>query len=239
MDRTKQGPGRRGRREEDRRGISDPSKREKELNSWVPKTVVGRKVKDGEIASLDVLFDAGYKILEPEVVDFLLADLQEKLVEFKKTTRVTRSGRVFSYRATVLIGDQNRFIGLSTGKDKERYPALRKAAKNAKIAITRINKGCGSWECGCNENHSVPFKVNGKSSSVRVELIPAPKGTGLVVGDNIKDVLKFVGIRDVWCKTFGNTGSKLDFVKAAIDALNKTVSLKYSDDISAKLGGRR
>lgn len=213
------------------------SKKEKQLNDWVPKTLLGKKIKEGQIGSLEQVFLAGDKFWEPEIVDFLLSDLEEKLIEFRKTTRVTRSGRVFSYRAAVLVGDKQKFVGLGTGKDKERYPAVRKATKNAKLALIKVQKSCGSWECGCSENHSVPFKVNGKSSSVRVIFFPAPKGTGLVVGDNIKDVLRFVGIKDVWCKTFGNTASKLDFVKAAINALEKTSQMRYSKDFSAKLGG--
>lgn len=219
--------------------LSKDLKKEKRLSDWVPKTTSGRKTRNGEIASLDQYLSLGNKILEPEVVDNLLSDLQEELIEFTKTTRVTRSGRVFSFRATVLVGDGESYIGVGTGKDKERFPAMRKAAKNARLSIQKISKGCASWECGCSEPHSVPFRVEGKSSSVRVVLMPAPKGTGLVVGNNIKKTLEFVGIKDVWCKTFGNTASKLDFIKASIDALSKTRKMKYSDDIAAKIGGKQ
>jgi len=102
-----------------------------------------------------------------------------------------------------------------------------------------VLRSCGSWECRCSENHSVPFKVIGKSSSVRVKLLPAPKGIGLVAGDNIKEVLKFAGIKDVWSKTKGNTGSTLDFVSAAIDALAATNNVRLSNDISQKLEAKR
>jgi len=153
----------------------------------------------------------------------------------KKTTRVTRSGRNFSFRASVLVGDNNGYVGIGTGKDTERFPAIRKATKNAKLSLVKVKRGCGSWECTCHSEHSLPFKVEGKSSSVRVILIPAPKGTGLVVGDHIKEVLKFSGVKDVWSKTFGNTSTKLDFVHAAIDALANTTKYKISHDIETKI----
>lgn len=237
MENKQKSFGKKGRRGE-KKDFSSDGRKEKELAAWVPKTVLGKKIKDGEIASIEQAFLAGNRILEPEAVDFLLHDLGEQLIEFNKTTRVTRSGRVFSFRATVLVGDKQKYIGIGTGKDKERFPALRKAAKNAKLALIKVNKGCGSWECGCTENHSVPFRVKGKSASVRVILIPAPKGTGLVVGDNIKEVLRFAGVKDAWCKTFGNTASKLDFVKAAIDALSNTGKMRVSNDFETKLGER-
>lgn len=240
MDRTKKIPGLIGKKTGGALAESTflDQKKEKQLNDWTPKTIAGKKVKNSEISSLDQFFSLGLKILEPEIADVLLPDLKEELIEFKKTTRVTRSGRVFSFRATVLVGDGRNYIGVGTGKDKERFPAVRKAAKNAKLAISKVSKGCGSWECGCSEHHSVPFRVTGKSSSVKVVLFPSPKGTGLVVGNRIKQVLMFAGIKDVWSKTFGNTASRLDFVKAAIDALSKTQQAKYSDDIAKKIGGK-
>ncbi len=58
----------------------------------------------------------------------------------------------------------------------------------------------------------------------------------MVVGDKIKEVMKFVGIKDIWSKTEGNTRTTLDFVTAAIDALHSTNKVRVSDDIAQKLG---
>ncbi len=209
--------------------------KKKTLNNWVPTTEVGKTVKKGEIASLDQLFSMNLKVFEPEIVDYLISDMSEKLIDFKKTTRVTRSGRSFSFRAGILVGDGLSFVGLGTGKDRERYPAIRKATNSAKLSMVKVLKGCGSWQCTCSTEHSLPFKVEGASSSVRVILFPAPKGTGLVAGDNIKDVLRFAGLKDVWSKTFGNTRSKLDFVQATVDALANTTKFKVSPEIEEKI----
>ncbi len=216
-------------RKKGRGKLEKEAERERALAGWVPVTETGKVVRNEEITSLDEIFDKNLKILEPEIVDYLIAELEENVIDFKKTAKVRRAGRQFSFRASVLIGDKNSYVGLGTAKDKERWPAIRKATKNAKLNLVKIKKGCGSWECTCGTGHSVPFKVEGKSSSVRVILLPAPKGTGLVVGDNIKDVFRFVGITDVWSKTYGNTGSKLDFVKAAIDALANTTKIKTGE----------
>lgn len=229
---------RRGKRQLDEAELALERKaaREKTLANWVPKTTVGKLVRNGEIGAIEQLLERNLPIMEPEVVDTLLPDADERLVDLSRTTKVRASGRAYSYRASILVGDKNAYIGIGTGKDKERFPAVKKAAKNAKLNLVKVHKGCGSWECGCGTAHSVPFKVVGKAGSVRVMLLPAPKGTGLVVGDNIKDVMTFAGIKDVWCKTFGSTDTKLNFVRAAIDALTQTTRMHVSNDIKKAVG---
>ena len=123
---------------------------------------------------------------------------------------------------------------MGTAKDKEKWPAIKKATNKAKLSLVRVRKGCGSWECTCGMPHSIPFQVKGKCASVRITLKPAPKGVGLVAGDNIKQVLEFVGIKDVWSETRGSTATKLNFVRATIDALSKTTGMKASEEMMKK-----
>ncbi len=68
----------------------------------------------------------------------------------------------------------------------------------------------------------MPFKVQGKAGSVRVILMPAPQGTGLVVARELKKILNLAGIKDVRSKTFGKKRTTFNLVKACIDALKKT-----------------
>jgi small subunit ribosomal protein S5 len=210
-------------------------KKEEQAAGWVPKTELGKRVLAGEITSLEQVFEAKQPVLEPEIVDYL-SQLEEKMIEFKKTTRVVRAGRKFSFRVAVLVGNRNGLVGLGTAKDTEKWPAVEKATRKAKLNLVRVRRGCGSWECPCGTGHSVPFKVTGKNASVRVTFLPAPKGTGLVAGDAIKDVLEFAGVKDVWANVKGATDTRLNFVRAAIDALEKTTKMKASDVIERKAG---
>lgn len=198
--------------------------------NWVPKTKLGKLVMEGKITNLDEIFNGKMKIMEPEIVDSL-ASLNEKTVDTTKTARVVRAGRKFAFRVAVLVGNKNGYVGLGLGKDKERLSALRKASRKARLNLVRVKSGCGSWECTCGTNHSVPFRVEGECSSVKVKLMPAPRGVGLVVGDKIKDVIAYAGIKDVWGKTKGDSRTSLNYVTAAIDALSKTTKLKVSPDI--------
>ena len=87
-----------------------------------------------------------------------------------------------------------------------------------------VKLGCGSWECRCNKPHSIPFKVKGKGGSVSLELIPAPRGLGLVAGQNIKGLLKLAGLVDIWTKSFGSTNTMSSTTKAIFNALRSTYS---------------
>ena len=103
-----------------------------------------------------------------------------------------------NFRVIVAVGNKDGYVGLGQGKAKEVGPAIRKAVDNAKYNIIKVRRGCGDWGCVCGREHTVPFKVTGKTSSVSVTLMPAPAGVGLVVGDVGKTILKLAGIHDVW-----------------------------------------
>ena len=208
-------------------------KREAELAKWVPKTELGKKVLAGTITSMDEIVKGNKPVLEAEIIDYLMP-MEEKMIELKKTTRVVRAGRKFSFRVSVLVGNKNGFVGVGTAKDLEKWPAVRKATRKAKLNLVKVRRGCGSWECTCGTGHSVPFKVSGKNASVRISFLPAPKGTGRVAGEAVKDVLKFAGVNDVWTKVAGATDTRLNFVKAAINALEQTNKMKVSEEIEKK-----
>ncbi|RLG73338.1 MAG: 30S ribosomal protein S5, partial [Thermoprotei archaeon] len=161
-------------------------------------------------------------LLEPEIVDYLLPDLVYERIDVNLVQKVTDAGRVSRFRVVVVVGNGDGFVGIGSGKARQYLVALQKAIRNAKLNITPVRRGCGSWECACGEPHSVPFVVSGKAGSVRIILKPAPKGTGLVAGDVAKKVLSMAGIKDVWTQTFGETRTTYNFAMAVLDALKNT-----------------
>ena len=189
------------------------------LDEWVPKTHLGRLVKEGHINSLEEIITNNYKIREPEIVDMLFPDLRQDVVDVTLVQRQSDSGQQKSFRITVVVGNGEGAIGIGMGKASEFVPAVRAAEARAKLNITLFRRGCGSWECRCGDPHSIPFEVNGSSGSVEVKLRPAPKGTGLVTADVAKIVLRIAGLKDVWSFTKGRTRSSANFAKAVVNAL--------------------
>jgi len=186
---------------------------------WTPRTRLGKLVVDGQITSMDEAIESGLPIREANIVDMLLPGMEEDVLDINMVQRMTDSGRRVKFRATVIIGNGDGFVGLGQAKDVQVGPAIRKAIDNAKINIVRVKRGCGSWECGCGLEHTVPYEVRGKAGSVTVELKPAPRGLGLAAGDTARKVLEKAGIKDVWTRTEGTTRTTLNFAKATFNAL--------------------
>jgi small subunit ribosomal protein S5 len=204
------------RRRAPRRAEVDP------LNEWVPKTKLGRLVKEGHINSIEEILQNNYRIREPEIVDALFPELRQEVVDVSMVQRQSDSGQQKSFRLTVIVGNGEGVLGIGIGKAPEFVPAVRAAEARAKLNITMFRRGCGSWECRCHDPHSIPFEVDGTSGSVKVTLRPAPKGTGLVTADVGKIVLRIAGLHDVWSITKGRSRTSSNFAKAFVDALTKT-----------------
>ncbi|MBI2129399.1 30S ribosomal protein S5 [Candidatus Woesearchaeota archaeon] len=210
---------------------------------WNPKTSIGKKVKSGEINDIDQIIDNGLKIMEPEIVDILMPDAEIDLLligqskgkfgggkrrVFRQTQKKTREGNKPRFSTVVVIGNRNGHIGMGYGKARETVPAREKAMKSAKLNLIKVRRGCGSWQCGCRTPHSIPFKVTGKSGSVKLTLMPAPKGTGLVLEPECQKILRIAGIKDVWSDSLGQTVTKINLVNACFDALKQTMKVKAS-----------
>jgi len=192
------------------------------LEKWVPRTKTGKLVMEGKITSLKEVFEKNLPLLEPEIVDYLLPNLKYVRLDAKIVQKMTDAGRRTKFQVIVVVGDEEGFIGIGIGKAKQYTEALAKAIRDAKLNIAPIRRGCGSWECRCSEPHSVPYMVQGKSGSVEIILKPAPRGTGLVVGDVAKAILRLAGISDVWSQSFGHTRTTLNYAKAVVNALHNT-----------------
>ena len=215
-------------------------KRHADIESWMPKTEIGRRVKNREV-DIDAILDSGISILEPEIVDALLPNMNSELLligqakgkfgggqrrVFRQTQKKTREGNKPNFGTCIVVGNSNGIVGIGYGKSKETVPAREKAMRNAKLNIIKVRRGCGSWQCGCHEEHSIPFKVSGKCGSVKLELVPAPKGTGLVAEQECQKVLAMAGIKDVWSKAHGQARTKLNLIKACEAALKKLSEMK-------------
>ncbi len=221
------------------------------LEAWQPKTRLGRMLKAGEITSIDQILDSGQRIMEQEIVDALLPDLSSDLLmigqskgkfgggqrrAFKQTQKKTAEGNKPSFATMAVIGNKNGYVGLGYGKSRETVLSREKALRNAKLSIMKIRRGCGSWQCGCKTPHTIPFKVIGKCGSVTIELMPAPKGSGLRVAEECGKVLALAGISDVWSRTFGQTRTTINLVAACVGALGKLGESKVHEESAAELG---
>lgn len=208
-----------------------------DAGNWTPKTELGRKVLAGEVTSLDEIWTSGKKILEPEIIDYLLPDLKDEVLEITSTQRMTACGRKQQMRAVVLLGNGAGYVAVGVGKAVETRDAISEALKDAKKHLARIDLGCGSWECGCGTKHSLMRQVVGMNGSTEITLKPAPRGVGIVAGQVAMKVLSFAGVKDAWTFSKGRTRNVLNMVLATINALDSLNHLKKGASQAEGVGG--
>jgi len=217
---------------------------ENTLLDWKPKTQLGKDVLDGKVKSIREILENGIKIKESEIVDFLMPDIKSELVliggrpgkgggiertPVRVSAKMHRSGRRYRYSSFAIVGNQDGIVGIGKGIGKEGKTAVQKATRKAKLNLITVPRHCGSWECGCGGDHSIPYNTEGKSSSVIVTLMPAPKGIGLAVSEENKKLLSLAGIQDIWIKTKGNTKTRYNLIKATFEALRNLHSYKSGE----------
>ncbi len=222
-----------------------------EPKTWAPVTELGKKVKAGEITDIEDIFNAGERIMEAEIVETLLPDLENELLLvgqakgkfgggqrriFRQTQKKTMEGNKISFLTCAVVGNKNGYVGVSAGKSRETVPARDKSLRKAKLKLNKVRRGCGSWECGCGEPHTIPYAVTGKCGSSIITLKPAPKGKGLCVEKECAKILEMAGIKDVWSTTKGQTKVKTNLINALVAALKQLSEIKIKPNDIQKLG---
>ena len=194
---------------------------------WYPLTNLGRLVKMGEIKTLEQIFYHSIPIKEFQIVDFLMKEnnktLKEECMKIKSVQKQTKAGQRTRFKAVVAVGDGDGHIGVGSKLAKEVQVAMKGAVIAAKLNIIPVRRGYWGGKIG--KPHTLATKVTGKCGSVRLRLVPAPKGTGIVGAPPTKKLLGFCGVEDIFSQSSGSTDTMENFVRAIYDALYK--SYKY------------
>ena len=198
-----------------------------EEEEWVPLTNLGRLVKMGEIKTLEQIFYHSIPIKEFQIVDFLMKannkTLKEECMKIKSVQKQTKAGQRTRFKAVVAVGDGDGHIGVGSKLAKEVQVAMKGAVIAAKSNIVPVRRGYQGGKIG--QLHTIATKITGKCGSVRLRLIPAPKGSGIVGAPPTKKLLRFCGVEDIFSQSTGSTDTMENFVRAIYDALYK--SYKY------------
>ena len=201
--------------------------REQKEEEWVPLTNLGRLVKMGKVKKLEQIFYHSIPIKEYQIVDELMKlnnkTLKEECMKIKSVQKQTKAGQRTRFKAVVAVGDGDGHVGVGSKLAKEVQVAMKGAVIAAKLNIIPVRRGYWGGKIGA--PHTIATKVTGKCGSVRLRLIPAPVGTGIVGAPPTKKLLGFAGVEDTFSCTTGSTDTMENFVRAIYDALYK--SYKY------------
>lgn len=144
------------------------------------------------------------------------SDLEDKVIEIRRVTKVVKGGRQFRFSATVAVGNRKGKVGLGTGKAKEMPDAVKKATQAANKNVINVS---------LIENRTIPHEIIVKDGASKVMLKPATEGTGVKAGGPVRDVLELAGVKDVLSKSLGSS-TKINMARATLKALQNQKTIQ-------------
>lgn len=157
--------------------------------------------------------------------------LVEKMVTVRRTTKVTKGGRIFGFSALVVVGDGKGRVGFALGKAREVSVAIQKANEAARRNVVTIQLVDGTVWHDITERHA----------SSKVLMRPAPEGTGIIAGNAMRAVFEVVGVKNIVAKCIGST-NPINVVNATIKGLvnmasPESIALKRGLSVAEVVGG--
>jgi len=135
------------------------------------------------------------------------SEFDQKVLEIARVSRVTKGGKRFSFRATIVIGDGKGRVGVGMAKGKDVAQSVQKAVNQAKKYLFMVPLKRGT----------IPYQVEAKYNSAVVILKPG-RG-GVKAGGPVRVVAKLAGITGLTGKLVERTNNKLNIAQATIKAL--------------------
>ena len=137
-------------------------------------------------------------------------ELDERVVDIARVAKVIKGGRRFSFRTTIVVGDNKGRIGIGIGKARAVPDSIRKASERARRNMVTVAVF----------NQTVPYEITARYGGAKVFLKPASPGTGILAGGGVRAVLEVAGVHNILSKSQGSSNT-LNVAMATLEALKQ------------------
>jgi len=121
-------------------------------------------------------------------------DIQERVVRVDRTRKTVKGGRISSARVVCAVGDGKGMVGVGVGKARDVPRAIEKGMQHARKQMIRVPL----------DGYTIPHMIEGKAGGAIILLRPASRGTGIVAGGAVRQIVEVSGIRDILTKSLGS-----------------------------------
>ena len=137
------------------------------------------------------------------------SELQERVVQIRRVTKVVKGGKKLSFRAILVIGNEQCQVGVGVGNASDVIGAVKKAASDGKRNLVSVQ---------LTRNDSIPHIIQGRAGAARVIMRPSAPGSGVIAGGSVRTILELAGVKNILAKQLGSS-NPLNNARAATDAL--------------------
>ena len=135
--------------------------------------------------------------------------LVERLIKISRVSKVTKGGKKLSFRAIVVVGDENGTVGVGVAKADDVVNAFKKAKTDGRKRMIQLP---------ITKSFSIPHNVVGDFGACKVIMRPSIEGSGVIAGGAVRIVLEVAGVKNVIAKQLGSN-NLLNNARASICAL--------------------
>jgi len=136
-------------------------------------------------------------------------EYDQKTLDIARVVRVTKGGKRFSFRATIVIGNGKGKVGVGIAKGRDVVQSIQKAFNCAKKDLVNI----------VIVNGTIPYQSEAKYNSAIVIIKPAR--SGIKAGGPVRVVAQLAGITSLTGKLVKRTNNKVNIAMATVEALRK------------------
>ena len=134
---------------------------------------------------------------------------QERVVAIQRVTKVVKGGKKMSFRAVVVVGNEQGKVGVGVGKAGDVINAVKKGVTDGKKHVITVPL------TGAN---SIPHATTGRFGAAKLILRPSAPGCGVIAGGATRIVLELAGVKNILSKQLGSN-NLLNNARASICAL--------------------
>ncbi len=138
------------------------------------------------------------------------SEWSEQVVSIERVTKVVKGGKKMSFRAIIVVGNEQGKVGVGVGKAGDVITAVRKGVTDGKKHIISVP---------LTSSNSIPHETKGRFGAAKLILRPSAPGCGVIAGSSIRTVLELAGIKNILSKQLGSN-NLLNNARATINGLS-------------------